>query len=82
MHDRVDSLLSLCGHPTDPCVTLAAGRRALQLMLGSHNTSSAQRCVAGMAALGMDHEACPVFFGQLMGMSDHLSFTLGHHGYR
>lgn len=54
----------------------------LQLMLGSHNTQSAQRCVAGMAALGLDHEECPVFFGQLMGMSDHLSFTLGHHGYR
>lgn len=35
-----------------------------------------------MRELGLDHEEAPVFFGQLMGMSDHLSYTLGHHGYR
>lgn len=53
-----------------------------ELMLGSHNQGSVERAVAGMARAGLDHEEAPVFFGQLMGMSDNLSFTLGHHGYR
>ncbi len=45
--------------------------------------ASIERTVARMAALGL----CPaaqhgVFFGQLLGMADHLTFTLGRSGYR
>lgn len=53
-----------------------------ELMLGSHNQGSVEAAVAAMADLGMDPEEAPVYFGQLMGMADNLSFTLGQHGYK
>ncbi|KXZ55361.1 hypothetical protein GPECTOR_3g490 [Gonium pectorale] len=57
-----------------------AGRA--ELMVGSHNQASVEGCVAAMAAEGLDPETAPVYFGQLLGMADHLSFTLGQHGYK
>ncbi|GLC59490.1 hypothetical protein PLESTB_001492900 [Pleodorina starrii] len=57
------------------------GGRA-ELMLGSHNQGSVEAAVGAMTRLGLDPEEAPVYFGQLMGMADNLSFTLGQHGYR
>ena len=31
---------------------------------------------------GMDHTSAGVYFGQLLGMADPLTFVLGAHGYR
>jgi hypothetical protein len=36
---------------------------------------------AGMAARGLSPSGAGVYFGQLLGMSDNLTFTLGQHGY-
>jgi len=57
--------------------------RALLVMRHMCAQASVERTVARMAALGL----CPaaqhgVFFGQLLGMADHLTFTLGRSGYR
>ncbi|GFR39754.1 hypothetical protein Agub_g238 [Astrephomene gubernaculifera] len=59
---------------------VAAGRA--ELMIGSHNQSSVEGAVGRMTALGLDPSEAPVYFGQLMGMADNLSFTLGQHGYK
>ncbi|KAG2448607.1 hypothetical protein HYH02_006497 [Chlamydomonas schloesseri] len=57
-----------------------AGRA--ELMVGSHNQGSVQTAVTLMARLGLDPEEAPVYFGQLLGMADNISFTLGQHGYK
>ena len=35
-----------------------------------------------MHAFGMEPEKCGVYFGQLLGMADPLTFVLGANGYR
>ena len=56
------------------------GERRAEFMVASHNQVSLEAAVAGMAAAGLPPSA-PVYFGQLLGMADHLTFTLGGHGY-
>ena len=51
-----------------------------EVMVASHNQRSIEGAVAGMAALGLPPGA-GVYFGQLLGMADNLTFTLGAHGY-
>ncbi|GIL80851.1 hypothetical protein Vretimale_9435 [Volvox reticuliferus] len=69
----------------DACLDMMLGAvkdgRA-EVMVGSHNQSSVETAVAAMARLGLEPDEAPVYFGQLMGMADNLSFTLGHHGYK
>ncbi|GLI60684.1 hypothetical protein VaNZ11_002886 [Volvox africanus] len=69
----------------DACLDMLLGAvkdgRA-EVMLGSHNQASVEAAVAAMARLGLEPDEAPVYFGQLMGMADNLSFTLGHHGYK
>lgn len=50
-------------------------------MVASHNQASIERTVAGMAARGLAPSGSGVFFGQLLGMADNLTFTLGQNGY-
>lgn len=53
-----------------------------EMMVASHNQASVEQAVALMQRLGM-HPASPrVHFGQLQGMADHLTYTLGAHGYQ
>jgi proline dehydrogenase len=51
-----------------------------EIMVASHNQQSVEKTVAGMAALGLPPSS-KVTFGQLLGMADHLTFTLGAHKY-
>lgn len=54
-----------------------------EVMVATHNQASIQAAVAGMAARGVGPPpSCGVFFCQLLGMADHLTFTLGLNGYR
>jgi hypothetical protein len=48
-------------------------------MVASHNQSSIEFACSEMAQRGISKSADGVFFGQLLGMSDHLSLTLGTH---
>eukprot|EP00879_Flechtneria_rotunda_P002759 GHRR01002968.1.p1 GENE.GHRR01002968.1~~GHRR01002968.1.p1 ORF type:complete len:566 (+),score=216.84 GHRR01002968.1:798-2495(+) len=53
-----------------------------QVMVASHNQTSIERAVAGMVARNIPPTGSGVYFGQLLGMSDNLTFTLGQHGYQ
>lgn len=54
-----------------------------EVMVATHNQGSIESTVAQMGQLGIHppHKS-GVFFGQLLGMADHLTFTLGRNGYR
>lgn len=54
--------------------------RGAEFMVASHNQESVELAVAGMAEHGLPPSA-PVYFGQLLGMSDNLTFILGGNGY-
>jgi len=56
------------------------GDAAAEVLVASHNRGSIERTLQRMAELGVSQER--VGFGQLLGMADHLTFTLGRHGYR
>lgn len=50
------------------------------LMVASHNQTSIERAVATMQQLDLGPQS-GVYFGQLLGMADNLTFVLGQHGY-
>lgn len=60
---------------------IKAGRGA-EVMVASHNETSIKQVVARMDELGLDRATSGVFFGQLLGMCDHVSLSLGQSGYR
>jgi proline dehydrogenase len=51
-----------------------------EVLVASHNRDSVEYTVKRMEELGKDREK--VYFGQLLGMADHLTNTLGAHGYK
>eukprot|EP00198_Chlamydomonas_reinhardtii_P000311 XP_001689646.1 proline oxidase [Chlamydomonas reinhardtii] len=69
----------------DGCLdTLLRGVQAgrAELMVGTHNRSSVEGVIERMNKLGLEPEEAHVYFGQLLGMADNISFTLGQHGYK
>lgn len=59
---------------------IAEGKQ-VEVMFATHNQRSIIRALEKINALGLPPH-CGVYFGQLLGMSDHLTFSLGHHGYK
>lgn len=53
-----------------------------EVMLATHNPESIQLVVDGMQQLDLPPKTSGVYFGQLMGMADNLTFVLGRNGYR
>ena len=53
-----------------------------EVMIASHNQVSIEKAVALVQQHGMNPTASGVFFGQLLGMADHLTLVLGGNGYR
>jgi proline dehydrogenase len=53
-----------------------------EVMIATHNQKSIERAVALMYELGIEPFHAGVYFGQLLGMADHLTFILGRNGYR
>jgi proline dehydrogenase len=51
------------------------------IMIASHNEKTVKHVVQRMQDLGVPVRGGGVFFGQLLGMCDHVSFSLGHSGY-
>ncbi|KAM9304835.1 hydroxyproline dehydrogenase [Gastrophryne carolinensis] len=51
------------------------------LIIASHNEESVLHAVRRMTELGIDKSSGTVCFGQLLGMCDHVSLTLGQAGY-
>lgn len=66
-----DASVDLCLNNLD-CVALCAG---------THNEESSLRLARRMDELGIDRSDPRIFFAQLYGMSDHISFNLSHAGY-
>ncbi|CAE7867430.1 prdh-1 [Symbiodinium microadriaticum] len=56
------------------------GGAPAEVLVASHNRGSIERTIRKMAELGVSQDR--VGFGQLLGMADHLTFTLGRYGYR
>ncbi len=53
----------------------------VEIVIASHNQESIEIALDEMKANGLDQSA-NVYFGQLLGMADHLTFTLGAEGYK
>ena len=49
---------------------------------GTHNEKSSALLAQLVDEKGIPHDHPHVLFAQLLGMSDHISFNLAHHGYR
>jgi proline dehydrogenase len=54
----------------------------VQLCVGTHNQSSIEQLLGQMAQRGIGRDDPSVYFSQLFGMSDHLTFHLALKGYR
>jgi proline dehydrogenase len=51
------------------------------VVAGSHNEQSALVLTQLMEKLGIEKQDKRIYFAQLLGMSDHISYNLAHHGY-
>lgn len=68
--------------------SIAVGER-VELMIASHNQASIELVLSAAAAssassggLGPPPHVAPIYFGQLLGMADHLTYSLGAAGYK
>eukprot|EP00389_Voromonas_pontica_P016168 GDKH01025278.1.p1 GENE.GDKH01025278.1~~GDKH01025278.1.p1 ORF type:complete len:149 (-),score=23.44 GDKH01025278.1:145-591(-) len=59
---------------------MAAGQR-VEVMIATHNQQSLEHTVRSAARLGLGPKS-PIYFGQLLGMADHLTYTLGQAGWQ
>jgi hypothetical protein len=90
------SLTPCVPHPTlaalpsyNACARRIIERRRVQdgtelanVLIASHNQSSIELVVSILRQHGMTGGNSNVYFGQLLGMSDHLTFCLGAAGYK
>jgi len=67
-------MLDAIGTPEQP------GRAAV--VVGTHNEDSTRLAAEILVSKGWIPQEAPVWFAQLYGMSDFISFILGHHGFR
>lgn len=74
-HASLDSILRHNAGKTG-----ASGTAEGELVVASHNQGSIEYVVQRMQDLGRDPSR--VYFGQLLGMADHLTFTLARNGYK
>ena len=51
-------------------------------MVASHNQESIEKATKLMHELGLPPRESPVYFGQLLGMADPLTYVLGANGYK
>ena len=58
------------------------GRSRANMLIASHNTDSVALTVDLLEREGLDRRNCGVYFGQLLGMADHISFLLGKEGFK
>eukprot|EP00195_Chlamydomonas_chlamydogama_P012380 CAMPEP_0202907550 /NCGR_PEP_ID=MMETSP1392-20130828/43042_1 /ASSEMBLY_ACC=CAM_ASM_000868 /TAXON_ID=225041 /ORGANISM="Chlamydomonas chlamydogama, Strain SAG 11-48b" /LENGTH=585 /DNA_ID=CAMNT_0049596507 /DNA_START=23 /DNA_END=1777 /DNA_ORIENTATION=+ len=53
-----------------------------EVLLGTHNQASVELAVQLLSDMGLSPGSSGLYFGQLLGMADHLTLTLGSHGYK
>lgn len=74
-HDNYNKVMELIVQ------NLAAGHR-VNLMVASHNQRSMELMLELMNKYHIHHSNGGIYFGQLLGMADHLTFSLGGQGYK
>jgi proline dehydrogenase len=84
-HASIDAVLAHTeleqAAPLQPGCIDGPGRTAgAEVLVASHNRESIERTLQKIKEFGTNREH--VYFGQLMGMADHVTFTLGAHGYK
>ncbi|GAB5353295.1 hypothetical protein AAMO2058_000025000 [Amorphochlora amoebiformis] len=57
------------------------GSQKANLVVASHNQRSVEHAIDLIHRAGLRPSESGVAFGQLLGMADHLTYSLGHHGY-
>lgn len=62
-------------------ISRIASGEDIEIMIASHNQQSVELALGAMSDFGLPPSA-RVYFGQLLGMSDNLSFSLGAAGYK
>lgn len=72
-NDSVDYLLLHASIQSD---------KHVEVMCATHNQTSIEKAIDAMNKYRIDRKSTNICFAQLYGMSDHLSFNLGKHGYR
>ncbi|GJJ73730.1 proline dehydrogenase [Entomortierella parvispora] len=77
---RKQKLIALEHKPEDSA-SLSLKTSPVVLFVASHNKDSVMRTCERMQDLGLSPQSGLVMFGQLMGMCDQISYTLGQHGY-
>jgi proline dehydrogenase len=55
---------------------------SVEIMIASHNQQSIELTISEMQRLSLTPEKTGVYFGQLLGMADQLTFSLGGAGYK
>lgn len=66
----------------DKAITVALDHiEHIELCAGTHNEESCRLLTVGMAERGLANNHPHIYFSQLFGMSDHLSFNLANAGY-
>lgn len=78
-HAAIDDILA---HSARAAEEEKSGRKAwgAEVLVASHNRGSIERTLRRMEELQVDRGR--VYFGQLLGMADHITFPLGIHGYK
>lgn len=56
--------------------------KQVEIMCATHNQASIEKAIDAMNKYNIHRKSPTICFAQLYGMSDHLSFNLGKHGYR
>ncbi|GAB3951901.1 proline dehydrogenase family protein [Spirosoma harenae] len=56
-------------------------RDIISVCLGTHNEESCQYCIQQIERLGISHNDPHIYFAQLLGMSDNISYNLANAGY-
>ncbi|MFP4288230.1 MAG: proline dehydrogenase family protein [Bacteroidota bacterium] len=53
----------------------------ISVCIGTHNETSCEKAIKKMNELHIPSDSPGIFFSQLTGMSDHISYNLAYHGY-
>lgn len=64
------------------CLEAMARGENVELLIACHNQASIEKALVEMERLNLKGNTAGVYFGQLLGMADHLTLTLGGAGYK
>uniref|UniRef100_A0A7S2ST57 Proline dehydrogenase n=1 Tax=Rhizochromulina marina TaxID=1034831 RepID=A0A7S2ST57_9STRA len=80
IHDTLEDTHAAYDEAIKILLDSIAGGEATEFMVASHNQDSVQATLGHMHDLGLP-PGCGVHFGQLLGMADHVTFSLGAEGH-